>query len=110
MACGGKQPQVSPSPFRKADEECQAVLATMVTCPTRNDQQTLKYVCLRRDNHHCVVSGVWNYNTVRMLPNPDSRKPWDYTVLTPIIPFSLGEYGQGSEQVSHASSIHAIQD
>lgn len=63
----------------------------MLTSPTRNDQRTLKYVCLRRDNHRCVLSGIWNHSTVRMLPDYDSRKPRGRTVLAHIIPFCLEE-------------------
>lgn len=97
-AHGGKTPAVTPSPLDDAELEIDAVVATMVQCPSRKEQPNLKDMCLERDNHRCMITGFYNRTARKHFPAEQIGQHTLNTDLAHIIPFSMGKY-EDREQV-----------
>jgi hypothetical protein len=93
-ARGGKTPALTPSPLMGATDEVDTVYSTLLDPPTRASQALLKKVCLARDGCRCMLSGIWDLESVR---EKTQLRPATATQLSHIIPFAMGHYETSSE-------------
>lgn len=94
--CGGKTPQISPSPFGGPDD----VASNMGDSYTRNVQSELKAQCLKRDNYRCVLTGQYNMKAVGNITGVSDDHVRMNTVdthLSHIMPFALGQFKNEKE-------------
>ncbi|KAA8905569.1 hypothetical protein FN846DRAFT_744516 [Sphaerosporella brunnea] len=69
------------------------------------DQVWLKTACLRRDGNSCVISGYYDVNEAMkaQLPESDIPRATVFTEVTPIFPFSLGNFSE--PEISNTSTV-----
>lgn len=90
---------MTPSPLDNAELEIDAVVATIVQCPSRKEQQRLKTICLKRDGYRCVITGFYDYEATKVFSAAQIGSQIIDTELAHIIPYSVGKYDKNHDQV-----------
>jgi len=97
---GGKTPRVyvsAPTNPNAPDEIEEAM--TEIESSSRNDQQKLKTDCLRRDGFRCVISGLYDRQSIRdHLVTPPAGNPSGGTECAHILPFALRKFNERNSQ------------
>jgi 5-methylcytosine-specific restriction endonuclease McrA len=85
---------VTPSPFLDGNK-VEEMAAAMGEPATRSAQQQLKENCLERDNFQCMLTGVTDVSATKHGRSIVGYS--GYTILSHIIPFSLGCWDNNEE-------------
>jgi hypothetical protein len=81
-------PQPTPSPWDEASDDVSNIASE--TDPTRSQQKRLKYLCLKRDNFRCLVTGI--VETEIEGPQSSGDVADGETEVAHILPFSIGAW------------------
>ncbi|KEZ42040.1 hypothetical protein SAPIO_CDS6451 [Scedosporium apiospermum] len=105
---GGKTPRVyvSAPTNPNAPDEIEEAMTEIESSP-RNDQQKLKTDCLRRDGFRCVISGLYDRQSIRdHLVTPPAGNPSGGTECAHILPFALRKFNErNAQQTENAATI-----
>ncbi|KLJ07872.1 hypothetical protein EMPG_16654 [Blastomyces silverae] len=101
-------PDVTPSPLPDTEDLVNVVSSHMTRPSDRNSQSKLKQQCLKRDNYHCLVTGVYDHEHAAGNVPDDLLKITGETELAHIIPLALGKFRNSVEEVQRARAWAAI--
>ncbi|KAF7158392.1 hypothetical protein CNMCM6106_004968 [Aspergillus hiratsukae] len=84
---GGNSPDVTASPL-DVEMTVDDIAAELDESCRRKEQLKLKDMCLKRDDHRCVLTGVWDLTAKNLCPPAERGNRIGDTELAHIIPFS----------------------
>ncbi|OAT00862.1 uncharacterized protein BDCG_03761 [Blastomyces dermatitidis ER-3] len=93
MRARGATPPITPTPF-KMEEGVEEVAATMNEPGSRKDQRHLKKLCLERDGHRCMATGIIDIDAKISEADTEYGSPTD---LCYVVPFSLGRWEKSKD-------------
>ncbi|KAF7115287.1 hypothetical protein CNMCM5793_001923 [Aspergillus hiratsukae] len=90
---GGNTPDVTASPL-DVEMTVDDIAAELDESCRRKEQPKLKDMCLKRDDHRCVFTGVWDLTAKNLCPPAERGNRIGHTELAHIIPFSHFSMGK----------------
>ncbi|PYI15017.1 hypothetical protein BO99DRAFT_406233 [Aspergillus violaceofuscus CBS 115571] len=99
---GGKTPAIEPSPCSGVSDSVEDLLSEDYSSSNRRQSQ-LRRSCLSRDNHRCVITGMWD-SDYKDRPADENATSLE---AAHIVPFGLGTFRDG-ERRSNATIWQCI--
>ncbi|CAI7635089.1 unnamed protein product [Penicillium viridicatum] len=97
----GKTPAIAPSPRASFSDSVENILSRDLSPASRNVQERLRGICLKRDGYQCTISKIWSSGV-----EPPSGEHSGTLQAVHIIPFALGRFTNDDER-RHTSEVWA---